>query len=181
VTTPLATLLALGHPSLEAVLLALAGELGATEDEAAELQAGIGVLADRLDDGLRDAAAQLDQLSERVADAFAVEDSSSLEALRPDTVLRDRRGDELTVAALVASAAQRRGWSVEVVLGDQRAVVAHRTLDAELVISPRYHGRIVEADDLHDGALAWESARGVADALVELADSRQVLFGPALN
>src|SRR3954468_12039150 len=97
------SLLALGDAGHEAALLALAGELGANDADVAGLHAGIGVLADRLDGTLRDPAGQLDQLSERVAEGFAVADGTA----RPDLVLRDRRGDELTIATLIAAAAER--------------------------------------------------------------------------
>ena len=77
----------------------------------------------------------------------------------------------------MAAAGQRRGWSVEVVAGDRRAVVAHTALDAELVLSPRYHGRIVEAADLEDDELAWCCAHEVAGALIDRLDERAARIG----
>jgi hypothetical protein len=182
-TGRLATLLSLGEPSLEAMLGAVAEELGAGT-EVADAHARIGLLVERLDEDLRDPALQLDQLGDRVGGAFDVvarEDrpvgDDSL--LRPDHVLRTGFGDELVIAAIMAAVGQRRGWSVDVVLGGTHAVVAHRALDAHLVVSPRYQSHIVDASDLHDPALAWCGPHEVASALLERLGAAGVSSGPS--
>ncbi len=173
----LATLLSLGRPSLEATLVAVAEELGATD--VPDAHARLAALVERLDEDLRDPALQLDQLGERVGGAFEIvrdsADRSGYDDLRPDVVLRTRVGDELVVAALIAAVGQRRGWNVDVLIGDDHAVVAHHDLGGQIAISPRHESHLIDPTDLRDRSLSWCRSHEVAGALLDRVDNRTAL------
>jgi hypothetical protein len=169
----------LEQPSIEALLHALARELGGGAVENAEER--MGRLAARLDGISRDPVAQIAGLARRVGGTFTVVNDSLRRAdhddLRPDVVLATRRGDELVIAMLVAAVAHRRGWDVDVVTGRHHAFVAHRSSPWPLFVGPLEPGRVVDGRELDDGELRWRCPHELSADLLRRLEQRAERVG----
>jgi hypothetical protein len=172
-------LAALEQPSIEALLHALARELGGRAAAASEER--MARLAARLDGISRDPVAQIAGLARRVGGTFAVVPDAlrrpDHDDLRPDVVLASRRGDELVIAMLVAAVAHRRGWDVDVVTSNRHAFVAHRECPWPLFVGPLEPGRVVDGRDLDDGDLRWRCPHELSADLLRRLEQRAERVG----
>jgi Transglutaminase-like superfamily len=130
----------------------------------------LATLTARLPEDVTDPIDQMLELGYHVGSDFTTSETAEADSdsslLDPEPTLLRRHGDELVVAALVAAVGQRRGWEVEVICSDRRALIGHRRQGPPLVISPAHQGRVVDATDFaSEGDIWWRCPHEVAYAV----------------